>query len=341
MILPPAHVEDSAGSWTVRRAWPSSTGCDLEVVSRSEGRIRAGLWRDGQAQIASADHDRHLPGLARAVAEGTIVSWRRGRRVVVQAHNGSGYLKVVRGDAVASVVASHARADSFRTGFRTPDVTVRDPDGCVHLSRVPGRTLHDLGADEAVADATVARAWSAWARGWAEVLATAPAADAACHTHVEETAVLLRWRDLALRAGVDAHVAAAFDTAAARLSHSPGDASVVAHRDLHDKQVLWDGTGSGLIDLDTAARAEPALDLANLRAHVSWRHAQGRLTAARAYRAREAVDAVADRAGVDPQRMAAYEASTRLRLGALYLFRPAGRSLATRWLAREAAQTSR
>lgn len=341
MILPPAHVDDATDTWTVRRAWPSATGCDLEVVSRRDGRIRAGRWRDGHAEIATSAHDRRLPGLTRAVAEGAIVSWRRGRRVVVQAHDGSGYLKVVRGDAVASVVDSHARAESFRTGFRTPEVTVRDPEGCVHLSRVPGRTLHDLGADTAVGDATVARAWSAWGRGWAEVLASAPAGDAARHTHVEEIAVLLRWRDLALRAGVDARVATAFDVAAARLDHAPGDASAAAHRDLHDKQVLWDGTGSGLIDLDTAARAEPALDLANLRAHVSWRHAQGRLSTRRASQARGAVDEVAARAGVDPSRMAAYEASTRLRLGALYLFRPAGRSLATRWLAREAAQTSR
>lgn len=341
MILPPAHIDDATGAWTVRRAWPSSTGCDLEVVSRRDGRIWAGRWRDGHAEIAPADHDRHLPGLAQAVSEGTVVSWRRGRRVVVHAHDGSGYLKVVRGDTLASVVDSHARAEVFRAAFRTPDVTVRDPEGCVHLSRVPGRTLHDLGADPAVGDATVARAWSAWARGWTEVLAAAPAADAARHTHAEEIAVLVRWRDLALRAGVDARIATAFDHAATRLDDAPGQASVTAHRDLHDKQVLWDGREGGLIDLDTASRAEPALDLANLRAHVSWRHAQGRLSTPRASHARHTVDEVAARAGVDPARMAAYEASTRLRLGALYLFRPAWRSLATRWLAREAAQTSR
>ena len=42
---------------------------------------------------------------------------------------------------------------------------------------------------------------------------------------------------------------------------------------------LWDGITLGLLDLDTAARGEAALDLGNLWAHVELRHAQGSLGA--------------------------------------------------------------
>lgn len=339
-MLPPREVRDEHGPWRVRRAWPSSSGCDLEVV-HADGRLRAGRLRNGEVELLPGGRDTHLPALSRAWASGTTVSWRRGRRVVLRAHDGSGYLKVVRSESIAAISRAHDRAEAFRGGFVTPDVTLADPAGCVHLSRVAGRTLHDLGADPGTPNAVVHAAWAGWARGWERVLAAPVAADAAPHTAADEAEVLLRWRDHALRAGVASAVAVAFDRAADALVTGVGDASTPAHRDLHDKQVLWDGRRAGLIDLDTAARAEPALDLANLRAHVAWRQGQGRLSAPRALAALSAIDGVATRAHVDSERIAAYEASTRLRLGAVYLFRPAWHDRAARWLTRCAAQTSR
>ncbi|MDQ1082193.1 MULTISPECIES: hypothetical protein [Microbacterium] len=336
----PREVRDAFGTWTVRRAWPSSRGYDLEL-EHADGRIRAGRWRDGQQELSPVGRDRHLPARAEAAAAGTVISWRRGRRAVLRTHDDSGYLKVVRPEAVASLARAHADAGSFRGGFVTPEVTVRDAAGCVHLSRISGRTLHDLGADARLTDDDVCAAWSGWARGWGEVLAMPPGGEGAVHTPDDEAAVLLRWRDHAVAAGSRAATAAAFDRAAQALLVDAGGHFVPAHRDLHDKQVLWDGRRAGLIDLDTAARAEPALDLANLRAHVAWRHAQGRMSASRAEAARSAVDRVASRAGVDPRRMNAYETSSRLRLGAVYLFRPAWHATARRWLALHAGQTRR
>ncbi|MCJ1709451.1 hypothetical protein [Microbacterium sp. VKM Ac-2923] len=337
-MLPPHEVHDEHGRWRVRRAWPSSSGCDLEVV-HADGRLRAGRLRDGDVELLLAGHDKHLPALSRVWSSGTTVSWRRGRRVVLRAHDGSGYVKVVRRESVAAITRAHDRAASFREGFVTPDVTLLDAAGCVHLSRVDGRTLHDLGADPGIPDAEVHAAWNGWARGWERVLAAPSAADAAPHTATAEAEILLRWRDHALRVGVEQAVAAAFDRAAAALVIDAGDATAPAHRDLHDKQVLWDGHRAGMIDLDTAARAEPALDLANLRAHVAWRRWQGRLSASRAVAALRAIDGVAARSDVDPMRIAAYEASTRLRLGAVYLFRPAWHARAAQWLGACASQT--
>lgn len=339
-MLPPREVRDEHGRWRVRRAWPSSNGCDLEVVD-ADGRLRAGRLRDDRVELLADGRDKHLPALARAWSTGTTVSWRRGRRVVLRAHDGSGYVKVVRSESLAAITRAHDRAESFRGGFVTPDVTLLDPAGCVHLTRVDGRTLHDLGADPGTPDAVVHAAWDGWARGWERVLAAPVAADTTVHTAAAEAEILLRWRDHAVRAGVEPAVAAAFDRAAEALTVDAGDASAPAHRDLHDKQVLWDGHRAGLIDLDTAARAEPALDLANLRAHVAWRRGQGRLSPARAVGALEAIDRVAVRSRVDPARIAAYEASTRLRLGAVYLYRPAWRARAAQWLIRCAAETGR
>lgn len=339
-MLPPREVRDEHGRWSVRRAWPSSNGCDLEVV-HADGRLRAGRLRDGRVELLPDGRDKHLPALEAAWSTGTAVSWRRGRRVVLRSYDGSGYLKVVRAESLAAITRAHDRAESFRGGFVTPDVTLLDAAGCVHLSRVAGRTLHDLGADPDTPDAVVQAAWNGWARGWERVLAAPVAAVAAPHTAADEAAILLRWRDHALGAGVEPAVAAAFDRAAGALTTDVGEASAPAHRDLHDKQVLWDGDRAGLIDLDTAARAEPALDLANLRAHVAWRRGQGRLSPSRARGALGAIERVAARSHVDPARIAAYEASTRLRLGAVYLFRPVWRARAAHWLTRCAADTGR
>ena len=67
----------------------------------------------------------------------------------------------------------------------------------------------------------------------------------------------------------------------------------VLHRDLHDKQLLLPEPGSGqtrigLIDVDTLAVGERALDIANLLAHLDLRRRQGLLAPARAARAADA-----------------------------------------------------
>ncbi len=59
------------------------------------------------------------------------------------------------------------------------------------------------------------------------------------------------------------------------------------HRDLHDKQVVV-GAHIGLLDLDTLAVGERALDLANALAHLELRVDQGLMTAAAAGVARRA-----------------------------------------------------
>nr|MBA3329220.1 phosphotransferase [Solirubrobacterales bacterium] len=111
---------------------------------------------------------------------------------------------------------------------------------------------------------------------------------------------------------------------AARLCGGLAGALVTVHRDLHDKQLLVDDEGAvGILDFDTLATGEAALDLGNLVVHLELRALQGACTAGAARAAREALldayapdEALLVRAGT-------YAQATRLRLACLYALRPA------------------
>ena len=106
---------------------------------------------------------------------------------------------------------------------------------------------------------------------------------------------------------------------------------VPTHRDLHDKQLLWDGRTLGVLDLDTACLAPAALDPANLAVHADLRAAQGLWTEDEAAvvvaRARE----VARRAGVDDAQWELARLATVARLVAVYAFRPRWRDPVLTW----------
>ncbi|MCE7989995.1 MAG: hypothetical protein DYG89_53290 [Caldilinea sp. CFX5] len=97
---------------------------------------------------------------------------------------------------------------------------------------------------------------------------------------------------------------------------------VLLHRDFYDKQVFVTADGEvGLLDFDTLAVGEAALDLANGLVHFELRAWQKRCTWA------QAADAAALLAHYQPshqveQRLAAYVDATRLRLACVYACRP-------------------
>ena len=99
------------------------------------------------------------------------------------------------------------------------------------------------------------------------------------------------------------------------------------HRDLHDKQVVV-GAHIGLLDLDTLAVGERALDLANALAHLELRVDQGLMTAAAARVARRAFLEGADPDPETRERIPAHLGVARLRLAGVYAFRPRWRALA-------------
>ena len=106
----------------------------------------------------------------------------------------------------------------------------------------------------------------------------------------------------------------------------PAVAPVLAHRDLHDRQVLVVGSHLWWIDFDLLSLADPLLDAANLSAHLLLRGLQrhGGLDESTAEPLGVALLDGLDRYD-EPgfwQRLRFYQATTLLRLAAVYAMRP-------------------
>lgn len=164
------------------------------------------------------------------------------------------------------------------------------------------------------------------------------------HTPLHEAAVLRIWRDRAAAVGLLTGTSwlDRLTRTADRLERTadrPGSAAgslrvpdlVPAHRDLHDGQLLWDGTRLALLDLDTVCLADPALDLANLAVHARLRRAQGLWSAAASSVVERAVAQVAGTRGVVERRLELARQATLARLVAVYAFRPPWRDVVPRW----------
>jgi hypothetical protein len=218
-------------------------------------------------------------------------------------------------------------------------------DGRLDLSVLSGASMHDApsAGDGAMSPTAWRAAWDAWAQAWPRFASTAgdggaghdgpghdaPGDDApglATHTAEDELAGLRTWVGHVRAADALPHLerelASRCAVLADELAATPADPLVVSHRDLHDKQLLWNGSSVGLLDLDTLARAEPACDLANLAVHAELRTHQGLWDTDRRDVVLARVDDVARALRVSPRRMAAYAEATRLRLTMLYAFRP-------------------
>lgn len=283
--------------------------------------------------------DLHLPGLAEAVRRpgARLVAHRPGRRGVVRDPEGT-YTKLVRpGRSVPEPVVPDG-------AFSAPAVVSRG-DGAVTTSALPGRTLHALLADPCVPDEALARAGRAVGRGLRGLQAgpgaapgEAPRTDVghraevppARHDAAAELAVVERWWSWAVvHEAVTptlAHEVLAHVEDALRRCGAEDPPPVPTHRDLHDKQLLVDEHDPdrvGLLDLDLATTAHPALDLANLLAHLELRALQG---VCGPTRARAVAAAVLDGYAPHDDVLAALPAWTtaaRARLVAVYAFRPA------------------
>ena len=331
-----AEVRERGGR--VLRAWPRSAGHLLLEVAVA-GRAVAAQWHAdpvralsvaegtpgatvrGRLVLQPGGADRRLRGLRELldVPGSELVAHRPERRAVVRtgAAGPVAYVKAVRRDRLPALV--QAARDTGRLPVRTPRVEHVDrARGHLWTAALPGRPLHELLA---TADAAIA------CRALGEALAALhalPVPDRTPeHDAAAEAAVLRRWAGLAQDWGLAG--APEVDGVTAALTDRPSGGRVLVHRDLHDRQVLVDGDGSvGLLDFDLLAAGEPALDLANLLVHLDLRQEQGVLPAAAPLR-----DAVL--AGYDPSaavlaRVPVYAAATRLRLAAVYAFRPGARA---------------
>ncbi|WP_152352538.1 phosphotransferase [Brachybacterium subflavum] len=323
--------------WRLARAWPRDEDHLLLDLRRPDGASVAGQWfRDPEraAHVArstpgaraedrvvlqGAGADRRLRPLADLVAAPghRLVAHRPERRAVLAAPDA--FVKVLRPERLAPA-AARARWAAGQ-GLGAPEVLGTDAAaGILRTRALPGRRLTDL-LDTADAAAACERAGHLLAR----LASLDPQAEdvPALGTHGprEEHAVIARWTRLAaVHAGAGRAGAGGGSRTLPALPEPLRP--VIAHRDLHDGQMLLAGDRIGVLDVDLLALAHPALDLANLLVHLELRAEQGLLADPA-----EAAGAVLEGARPDAAVRGALPAcaeATRLRLRAVYGLRDPG-----------------
>jgi Ser/Thr protein kinase RdoA (MazF antagonist) len=340
-IEPPQHDERLPRSPLVlERAWPAGhERLSLEYAG-SDAAIVAGEWRgdgaDCGAQVVlpvaagtvalHAGADPGLPGLAGLLRRrgARLVSHRAGRRAVVRLTEAGEtlWVKVLRPSRATPVAETLEIARGVAAGaFAVPEVVrVAPAAGAVTCRALPGRALTALlGEPEA--------AYHAGTLGAAlrRFHAASVPPGVPVHGAAAEAAVLDRW--VGGLHEVDA--ALARDAAAATAALAPAlvglrpDVTAPLHRDLHDGQVLVaEDAPIGVLDFDTLAVGDPALDVANLLAHFDLRAAQAVCSEAQAARLREALLDGYDAESPLLRRVEVYERATRIRLACVYAYRP-------------------
>lgn len=318
--LPPATLVVDGRPLPVTRAWPDSGGARLAVELDDDGARRAGFLHADGPELLPSGRDPKLKALVRLAATGDVVSHRPGRRAVVRVDDR--FVKIVRRGRADGILRGIEHAAAFDGLFRTPAVLDHD-ESTVVFAALPGIGLHDPAP---FSPRRWRQAWEAVCAAWVKASSVAPDAQAPVHDAEAEAGVLTGWVDRVAAWIDDAETSReTAERMAARLRRLSERELAPAHRDLHDKQLLAgeDGeTAPGLLDVDTACRADPALDLGNLRAHATLRRRQGIWDAEQSRTVAEAVTDAAARRGVPTEVLRTYELAALLRLGCVYAVRP-------------------
>ena len=364
----PELVFAGADRYRLVRAWPRGRHHALAELAADDGTTVAAQWFADPAALAEAaakapeparvagdvllqpaGADTRLRALREVLSQddARLVAHRPGRRAVVRVSGEDGavreYVKVVRPSRAADL-ARRGGLVAELVGDAVPVPRLVDgsdvPRGVLRWSVVPGRTLHDLGSAGGWTAADARAAWAAAGRAVARLHASPVESVDARHDAEQELDAVADWLDPAVAHGLlDADlVARAGDRVSAALRDVPGSPDLgVLHRDLHDKQLMLDDAGTvGMIDVDTLAVGERALDVANVLVHLELRQAQGLLDPALAGAAREGFLAGLAAPELPAARVAAYALATRLRLAGVYAFRPRWRPVAQDLLRRVA-----
>lgn len=367
-----ALARDLAGAGLdLRQANPRDPHHLLLTLARPDGSTVAGQWfadPSRAARVAAATAtaagdrwavhrplptvltqqqgaDRRLPGL-RPLLRGpdrVLVSHRPERRAVVRSGEPGQdrWTKVVRPDRAADLAARLALAHD--AGVPCPGVVELDErSGTVTTEALPGRSLHEswqegrLGVDPRAAGELAGRCLRR--------LHDLDPGGLPRHDAADELATTRRWLDLAQAFGVlglpPLLADALLDRAASLLAGSgPGEAATV-HRDLHDKQLVLAGDRIGLLDLDTLAGGDAAVDVANFLVHLELRVHQGLADERDAVRLADGFLTGHSPSPATQQAVAGYALTTRLRLCAVYAFRPGAAAPALALLGRPGLLTA-
>lgn len=313
----------------VLRAWPGKKGEIHVEFSDPQRRVRAmKINASGQSEVTPYARDRRLPLLS-PPTQGRVVVHRFAKRAVILTE--SHVHKYVRPEKGGGIIQTwkHMSILCARAAIHTPRIESAQ-DGKLTFSKVPGRTLNDLGNDGIDGWRVFAQRWPALAQQSSTLATFSPE---------DEARTLNVWFTQARTHGsldVGAHMSAAVQRVCAELAdHSaaiPQDQWVTTHRDLHDKQILWDGERLTVLDADTAVRAEAALDIANLQAHIDLRHVQGKIDAPMHAQLTNITGELAQTLRVPHKRFNTYLQSSKMRLACVYSFLPSARVWLDEWI---------
>ncbi len=357
------EIEAQAGrqQLTLQRISPKSATCMGLEYHSAAGQVVAGQWlgepdafctvlAETQTQASEAlcsrpelglllqtgGADRRLVGLASLVSqpEAKLLVHRPERRAVVHLHGSAGdcFAKVVPPRRIAALATTLHQVAALAGGqFATPHVLESNlAKGILWMSPLAGTSLYELlGTSEFVEAAALA------GQTLRRLHQLALPSQVATHSAADEVQVLERWLGwLALLSPIFAEQLRLQRAAVYQALQGSASPAVLLHRDFFDKQLLISRAGAvSLLDFDTLARGEAALDLANALVHfelrarqqqISWQ--QARTASARFLTAYAPAPAV-------QQRIRAYANATRLRLACVYACRPAARTISQHLLA--------
>lgn len=213
---------------------------------------------------------RHLGPQARAARQVGLMAHRLGKRAVVRITMANGQVVFVRLGPTAN--DGPERAYKHHVGIAAAlegrgDVSVPRPLGFDHglgaavYGALPGRPPRQIG-DEGLCDAHASiRAL--------DTLHLLPHAHLPWHGTAEELAILVDWvaRVSILRPEYGDLLVCAMARVADDLGATSKLPGGFCHRDFHEGQILINGKHAGVLDFDTAASADPMLDVGNLMAH--------------------------------------------------------------------------
>lgn len=327
-------LEDTEGL-LIAGQWHRDPHRTAQVAARTRdvcGPSDACILRDTGIVVQRRGADRRLPALHHLASQSgaLLVAHRAERRGVVREPGGD-YVKVLRPGSARSLVGALGSIDV--PGLAVPRVRCVDENlGTVRTTPLPGRTLHDLLADTTCTDDELTARLQTVGAGLRSLHLATPFSTLPHnppHDAAAELAVTRGWVETATAYGLLTEDAwqPELDNTAELLAGRP-DPCVRVHRDLHDKQLLLaDGAPVGLLDLDLLTAGEPALDLANLIAHLELRWRQSRCGRDRALACTHALLAGYAAGPSVRRRLPGYLSSTRLRLAAVYAFRDADADL--------------
>jgi len=288
-------------NWTAKLIDPVAKGLKPEFTWLRVEEARPGGWyclagkktdpvvdwhhleEDGTLKKLEAMSDKRLPVMASAcsrwISSGysvQLLAWRVGSRAIfkLRRNHVSCYAKIFRKDRQILERWKHFSDQLPGDHPAVPQIIEWNENEKILITgERPGFSLHHLWSTGVWMPAHLEVL-----RSVLELLGSSPAPESLpCHQVADEISILGTRLEVFQRILKRPHAEAEplVRSTIERLLDLDEVEMSLAHRDLHDKQMVVSTSGTSLIDLDLLARADPALDPGNIIAHCRLRALQG------------------------------------------------------------------